>query len=117
MDQGRCLTCRHWSPPPATTKRRNRAKAGHCGLDGELAHAGYTCERYQSSTAALLRNVGISETELAWLQAHPDDVETQWLRTALRRIRAGQGDPTAFTAFQALLKTWRATARGEIAAE
>jgi hypothetical protein len=72
-------------------RRRKRAPAGRCGLDGQLAHAGYHCGAHFSaevSPAAL----GMTPLEVEWCRAHPAQTTVQRLFGLYRRV---ERDPRA----------------------
>lgn len=101
MIDSRCLTCRHWQPPPFG------ARAGHCALDDQLTHAGYSCARFVLRPAALLASLGISTDELAWLRGHPDDRVTDALRLSFARVQITKGEEAEVDRFMRQLREWR----------
>lgn len=74
-----CLTCAFWRKPPAGARK----PIGQCKITHDIAHAGYTCRLWAPKMATLARILGLTEDEMAWLKANPDDVGTRIMRIEL----------------------------------
>lgn len=101
-----CRSCARWrSPPP----ERMSKPVGTCKLDNSLRHAGASvCGSYTVPAAQAPRLAGLSDSEVAWLQAHPTSRYTQSLRASILRLsRAPLSAPIRDHAF-ALVDAWRA---------
>lgn len=74
-----CLTCTFWHKPPEGARK----PIGRCGITHDIAHGGYTCRLWAPKMATLARILGLTEDEMAWLKANPDDVATRAMRLEL----------------------------------